>query len=474
MSRARRIALNTAWLAFSQLLPLAATVVVTGYVARVLGREGFGLVETAMAVATIASPIIFAGIQIILVREIVRDPERGPEAVGDALAIRLLLFPVYAAIVYFATPAVIPREIVLLAIGTQFLMMYMQSLTIPFEASERMHYIAIGALILYFVGLTLSALAAHHGFGPVGLAGARCAGQLAAFLYLTVAAPIVLYRPKLHVDLKRWLRILRMGVPLAIPYLLGLVLLELDKWMLVAILGPERGPASAGEYSAVTMLAYKFDTVVVALATAVTPALVSTFSSDREGYRKILGGALRVTLLVSLPVAIGTGFVARDVMDLIFGPQYVDSARSLSAIIWFVPLQFVNRIFAVSLAATDREKWVGLSMCGAVALNGGLNALMIPHMDYHGAALATVASEIGLTLMYLVIQRHDLLGVLRHMKLYRVLVAGGLLYGLCWLLSAQSWLVIVAAACVAYPVIVVATRGITRADLGALRGGGGG
>ncbi len=470
MTRARRIAANTVWLAVSQVLPLAATVVVTGYVARVLGREGFGLVETAMAVATIMSPLIYAGIQIILVREIVRNPERGPEAVGDALAIRLLFLPVYAVIVYFFTPPVIPKDIVLFVMGTQFLLMYAQSLTIPFEASERMHYIAVGTLLVYFVGLGLSAAAAYGGLGPVGLAGARFFGQLSAFLYFCVAVPFVLYRPRLRVDLKRWLRIVRAGIPLAIPYLLGLALLEIDKAMLVSILGPERGPTSSGEYAAVTMLAYRFDTLVMALATAVTPALVATWADNRDSYRQILGTALRVALLASLPVAVGTGFVARGVMELIFGDQYVGSAPTLAAIIWFVPLQFFNRVLAVSLAATDRERWVGLCMIGAVALNVGLNAILIPRIDYHGAALATVASEVALTVMYLVVQRGDLLGFLRHMKLFRLLLGAALLAGLCWLLRDQHWLVIVAAALPAYPLIVLATRTITRAELGTLRG----
>jgi O-antigen/teichoic acid export membrane protein len=393
MSRARRIALNTTWLVVSQVLPFVASIFVIGYVARGLGDAAFGLLETSLAIATMASPIIFAGIHIILEREVVRSPELGPQAVGDALMIRLLLLPLYAGVVYLASPPVIPRDMVLLAIATIFLMMYMQSLSLAFEAAERMHHIAIGTILLSAVGLTLSVLAVNFDLGAMGVMGARFAGQVAAFLFLCVAVPVVLYRPRFRIDVRRWLSTLRKGVPLAIPYILGIVLLESDKWMLLWMLGPERGPEATGQYSAVTVLAYKFDMVIIALATAVTPSLVATWSEGRESYQRLLGAALRVALLIGLPVAIGTSYIAPDVMDLIFGEEYIGAARTLVMIIWFVPLQFMNRVLAVSLGATDRERWVGFCVTTAVVANIAFNAMLrgparghVPHRAATGPA----------------------------------------------------------------------------------------
>ena len=96
MSRGGRIALNTAFLSGAQVLGAAAGLVVVGIVASRLGPTGYGEMEGAISFVTLFTPIIFAGIQLILIRDICAKPEIGARAIGDALIIRALLLPIFA------------------------------------------------------------------------------------------------------------------------------------------------------------------------------------------------------------------------------------------------------------------------------------------------------------------------------------------------------------------------------------------
>lgn len=503
MSRARRIVFNTLWLLFSQVATTLAAIFVAGFVASQLGERGFGELNGADAFVMLFSPIVFAGIQVILVREIVKannsedlsDEEKllvARRALGDAIVIRLAVTPLFIGLVWVLAPHFIPqiRHILIwIAIVNWFLNMYQQTFTIPLEASERMHFIAIGNFLAQVVGMGLSVVAVIYAFGPEGVLGARSTGMAASFLFLVSVLSFAFYKPKFEFDVGRYLKILRQGLPLAIYYLMGLVLLEIDKTMLtfMASLGEEHwlvrgvpwiqsaeamgiGLEDVGRYSSATILAYKFEMVVIAFQTALVPSLVATWNEGKAVYEAMLGRSMRVVLILGVPVAVGTGFISRDIMDLIYADEYLVASRVLAIIIWFVPFQFLNRVLASSLAATERERFV--PMCVAIAVIGNvlLNSAFIPWWGYEGAGIATVITEGVLVLLYLLVQRQHLVGVLKQLKLARVLLAIGILVALCWVMSGMHFVLIIAAAVVVYAAAVLLLKCIDREEIRAVTG----
>jgi len=503
MSRARRIVFNTLWLLISQVATTLGAIFVAGFVASRLGERGFGELNGADAFVMLFSPIVFAGIQVILIREIVKannsdelsDDEKleiARRALGDAIVIRLAVTPLFIGLVWLLAPHFIPqiRHILIwLAIINWFLNMYQQTFTIPIEASERMHFMAIGSFIAQVVGMALSVVAVILAFGPEGVLGARSTGMAASFLFLVSVLSFAFYRPKFDFDLRRYWKILRQGLPLAIYYLMGLVLLEIDKTMLtfMASLGEEHwlvrvvpwiqsaeamgvSLEDVGRYSSATILAYKFEMVVIAFQTALVPSLVATWNEGKQAYEAMLGRSIRFVLILGVPVAIGTGFISRDIMDLIYAEEYLVASRVLAIIIWFIPFQFLNRVLASSLAATEREKFVPICVAIAVTGNVLLNSAFIPWWGFEGAGIATVITEGLLVLLYLFVQRQHIIGIFGQLKLLRIIVAFGVLIGLCWLLRGQHFVLVIAAAVVVYGVAVLGLKCIDREEIRAVTG----
>lgn len=505
MSRARRILLNTIWLLVSQVLTTLGAIFVAGRVAHGLGDRGFGELNVADSYVMLFSPLVFAGIQVILVREIVKADNDDSltedqklaiarRALGDAIVLRLAVTPIFIGLVWAIAPFVIPqiRHILIwISLLNWFLNMYQQTFTIPIEASERMHFMAVGSFIARVVGMVMSLVAVFVlSLGPEGVIGARAMGMGTSFLYLIVVVVVAFYRPTFDFDLRRYLKILRQGFPLVIYYLMGLVLLEIDKTMLgnmatedgilVRLLPWVPPPsqtgltlADAGQYSSATVLAYNFEMVVIAFQTALVPSLVATWKEGKESFEEMLGKSVRLVLILGIPVAVGTGFISRDIMDLIFGEEYLGASRVLALIIWFVPFQFMNRVLASSLAATDREKWVPRCVGAAVVGNVVLNTFFIPMWGYEGAGIATVVTEAFLVCLYFWVLREHFVGVARELKLIRVLLAVAVLIGICWLMAVVwelHFVLIIAVAAAVYGAAVLGLKAIDREEIRALTG----
>ena len=119
----------------------------------------------------------------------VRNPEEGPRAVGDALVTRLLMTPLFLVGIAICAPffaSHIPLELLALATANGFVLMYLQSWQIGFEAAERMHLMAIGGFINLVVGMALSVAAVLLDLGPAGVMGARLLGNVCQMLFFAM------------------------------------------------------------------------------------------------------------------------------------------------------------------------------------------------------------------------------------------------------------------------------------------------
>src|SRR5512146_1772045 len=80
---------NTAWLVADKVLRMGVGLVVGVWIARYLGPEQFGLWNFAIAFAALFGAFATLGLEGIVVRELVRQPERQHVIMGSAFALKL-------------------------------------------------------------------------------------------------------------------------------------------------------------------------------------------------------------------------------------------------------------------------------------------------------------------------------------------------------------------------------------------------
>lgn len=469
MSRGQRIAKNTLYLSAVQVLGAMGGVVVVGRVAALLGPEGYGMLEGTISYVSLFTPIIFAGIQLILIRDVCEEPKLAAKAVGDALVIRAALLPLFVGTILYFVPDSISAfgwPLLVLGIINGFLLYFLQCFELVFEAFERMWVMAVAVLACYLVGLSGSYAAAVLGWGPTGVLGARAASVVVQTLVLAVMMRVLYFGPEIEIDFKRYGHHLVRGLPLFVSVALNMLLIEVGRTTLTST----RPIAEVGMYSTAATLSTKFVLFIHALTQAIQPGLCKTWLEGKQAYADLLGRALRFVLIVSLPMGFGSLFVAEDLISLIFGPDYTEAGLVMTILMFAVLLQFLTSVLSASVVARGNERFVLIGAAIAVGTNTALAVLLVPHYGYVAAALVTVVSQGVLVVFFFVVQRDNLLAIFKHLKLVRVGLANMVLVGVCWLLRDSNLFVIIAVAAVVYAAAVLGLRCIDKDELKAVLG----
>ena len=79
-----RVLTNVAWIFGDNILRTGVRVVLGVWIARYLGPEQFGLLSYTIALVSIFSVFVALGLNIVVVRDLIRDPDSTNEILGTA------------------------------------------------------------------------------------------------------------------------------------------------------------------------------------------------------------------------------------------------------------------------------------------------------------------------------------------------------------------------------------------------------
>jgi len=153
-----------------------------------------------------------------------------------------------------------------------------------------------------------------------------------------------------------------------------------------------RGAEAVAMYNAVFRLIEALRLFPAAVLAVMLPALCR--ARDRRPLVRVAGG---VTLF-AVAVAAVLWFAADAVVPLLYGPAYAGAASAFRILALSFPLLSLNYALTHQLIAWNGQR-VYAVLCGlALVVNVALNATLIPSASIEGAAWATCATEVFLTL----------------------------------------------------------------------------
>lgn len=163
----------------------------------------------------------------------------------------------------------------------------------------------------------------------------------------------------------------------------------------ITMLGNMCSDASVGFYSTA------FKTVGIALAVIASatsvflPRISYCYDTDREKFREYVELGVKIVTFIAVPAMIGIALVSGEVVTVLFGDEF-SAAGSVVAIL--SPLLVIKGIgdimcYQVLVSVGKENYFLGSYIMAAIA-NIVLNSLLIPMLDYNGAAIASVASEL--------------------------------------------------------------------------------
>lgn len=384
---------NVGWLVFDRILRLGVGLLVGVWTARYLGPTQFGLLSFALACTGVIGSFALLGLQGIVVRELVRNPDTAGFTLGTA-AVLLLIAGVGAYLLSIgAIHCLRPNDPIVCSIvallGSLLVLKFSDISLYWFESQVQSKYVVIVQTGVFLVFSIIKA------FLILQLA------PLSAFVWAMFAEGVVVsvlllvilhhYGPslaRLRASTAKAKELLRDSWPLALSGLAIMVYMRIDQIMIGQMIGDE----AAGIYSAATRVSEVWYFIPMVIVATVFPTLLKTKKHSEDLYylrlQQLYDSMVWLSILISLPLT----FLAAPIIDLLYGASYAEAGPVLAVHIWASVFVFLGTVSGKWFVIENRLV-MGLhrTLLGA-GFNIALNFAFIPTLGPLGAAWATLVS----------------------------------------------------------------------------------
>lgn len=383
---------NTIWLTVGEVVGRLIRIILIFYSARVLGAAEWGISSYLLSWAVLFTIATDLGLSSIVIRELVRTPERRAEHLSTFFFAKLALFTVSALVIVLVVPKIgaLPLSqalMISLAALVFFDSMRMIATTVN-KAQETMRREAWSNIVTQSAILASGfvMLRAHPSAEGLNIAYAigSAVGTLYAFFLIRN------YLPGLLTSFRRPLvrQLMRDAFPVAAVGLMGSLMLNTD----IIMLGAMRTAAEIGYYSATQKIIFTLYVIPTLIASAAFPAM-ARLVRNKNSFKAFFENVLKHSLMIALPVTVGGIITAPRIIALFYGSSYLPATPSFIILLLTVPIAFTTAIVNNTLIAHNSQKhFLAYATLGLV-LNIVFNFALIPVFGINGAALATLITE---------------------------------------------------------------------------------
>ena len=165
------------------------------------------------------------------------------------------------------------------------------------------------------------------------------------------------------------------------------------------MLGFLKGPESVGLFTSATKITQLLLGLTSALGTVILPRLSNLIANNNYAeFNRLSNIATKFIFAVTLPLSVAVILLADNLILLLSGDAYSDAILTLQIISFIIFAIGLSGVFGIQiLYPQGKESIVIKSTAIGAVINLLLNFILIPKFSHHGAAVATLLAEIGVT-----------------------------------------------------------------------------
>jgi O-antigen/teichoic acid export membrane protein len=384
---------NTSWLMGEKILRMGVGLFVGIWVARYLGPEQFGLLSYAQSFVFLFTAIATLGLDGIVVRELVKYPEKRGSLLGTAFGLKLmgaiLILPILAVAVQLTSNDNYTNLLVFI-IASATIFQSFNIIDFYCQATVQSKYIAwANAATLVISSVIKVALLLNE-------------APLIAFASMVVFDSIVLTSGLIYfcfkqlklklIDLKFSrtiaVELLRDSWPLILSGLVISVYMKIDQVMIKEMLDVE----AVGQYAAAVRISeawYVFPTVLVS---ALFPSIVNAKKISEKLYyirlKRLYASMIFLAIMVAFPIT----FLSDFLVNFLYGNQYAVASNILTVHVWSGVFVFLGLAWSRWILIENKQNLIVISHTIGAILNVIFNYMFIQKYGVIGAAYATFLS----------------------------------------------------------------------------------
>ncbi len=415
----------------TQPLTWAASLLTTIVVPRLLGADALGEFTIAFTISNLASTATSLGVSEYLVRRTAQSPGTLRQDAGVALLVQTVPTVLGVLLIMAAAPfgvfPLVDSRVLYIALVAMLNVPPQTVLLSTFRGRERHKQYAWFNAAGVIVGQGGGALILFLGSDVIGYAAVTSAALVGTTL---VAWKLSGVRPTLPLWGAALFSQCREFVWGGFPFLTWMLTLSVTSGADRVVLGFFVPTAEVGWYAA----AYRIFAIPVFIPTLVMNPLFPALSRSvhaPETIRRTITQAMRIVLVLMVPMAAGMVVVAPAVPRLLGWPSDFQHASPLIAILSLqLPIIAVDMVFGAVLFAIGRQgRWVTVSV-GATIAKLLIDLLAIPLAENFGgngaigASIVSLVAEVAMFVGAMILTPNELLDSRMGWDALRILVAG--------------------------------------------------
>ncbi|MCR1025127.1 flippase [Cellulophaga baltica] len=384
---------NTSWVMGEKLLQIVSSIIIGVWVARYLGPENLGILSYAQSYVAIFLSFSTLGLNGILVRELVLNPQDKNNLVGTSFILQslgsILLMSVLVIGIQFTKNTDLLNKIIII-LGTVTFFQSFGVIKSYFESIVESKYIVYVSVI----GMVISSVLKVYLI--------LTEAPLIYFVYVILSDSIVIalgqiyFYKKKKLSLKSWTfsaqkakKLLKDSWPLILSGIIVSVYMKVDQIMIKEIMDT----ASVGQYSAAVRLSEAWYFIPIVISSSLFPAVVNAKKISEELYYKRLQKLYDLMVIISLSIAIPFTFLSEFLVQFLYGDAYYLSGGVLSIHIWTGIFVFLGVSRGNWILNENLQRYTSLYLGIGMLINLILNWFFIPKFGIIGAAYATLISQ---------------------------------------------------------------------------------
>ena len=388
----KRYFVNTSWLIGHRVLSMVVALFVGVYVARYLGPEQFGLLSYAISFVGLFTALATLGLDGIMVRELVKTPERRDKLLGTAFWLKaggaiLLWIGIVTAIPFTHNDT--QTNILIAIIAFAVIFQAFNVIDFNFQAEVKSKYV-VYAQIISLVISSLTKLvfvlvsAPLVWFACVFLLDAVVRAVGLTTVYLKTTSKVWYWRWRWHIAKE----LLKNSWPLVLSGMAISIYMKIDQVMIKEMLDPE----SVGNYSAAVSLSEAWYFIPMAITSSVFPAIINAKKHSEELYYQRLQKLYDLMVWLAVTIALPTTFLAPWIIRVLYGEVFSQAAGVLSIHIWAGVFVFLGVASKNWLLTENLQIFSTINTSIGALANIVLNYILIKNMGINGAAISTLIS----------------------------------------------------------------------------------
>ena len=388
----KRYFANTSWLMGHRVLSMVVALFVGVYVARYLGPERFGLLSYAGSFVGLFTALATLGLDGIMVRELVKSPERRDELLGTAFRLKaggaiLMWIGIAAAIPFTHNDTQTNILVAIIAFAVIFqafnvidfnyqaevkskFVVYAHLVQLVVSSITKLIFVWISAPLVWFACIFLLDAVVH----AVGLTA----------MYLKNTGRIWYWKWRLETAKE----LLRDSWPLILSGMVISIYMKIDQVMIKEMLDAE----AVGHYAAAVRLSEAWYFVPMAITSSVFPAIINAKKQSEELYYQRLQKLYDLMVWLAVAIALPTTFLAPWVIRVLYGDAFLPAAGVLSIHIWAGVFVFLGVTSGKWLLTENLQIFSTINTSIGAIVNIVLNYILIKNMGINGAAISTLIS----------------------------------------------------------------------------------